>query len=136
MKNCNYTRRLIMSIIWTVLGAVIVILSCLKILDEFWSGFGVGLVAVGLLQLFRNFRYRTNDEYREKFDTEANDERNKFLSTKAWAWTGYTFILVCAIATIVLKIAGYDDYSFMASMTICVMTVIYFISYIILKRKY
>ena len=136
MKNCNYTRRLIMSIIWTVLGAVIVILSCLKILDEFWSGFGAGLVAVGLLQLFRNFRYRTNDEYREKFDTEANDERNKFLSTKAWAWTGYTFILVCAIATIVLKIAGYDDYSFMASMTICVMTVIYFISYIILKRKY
>ena len=136
MKNCNYTKRMILSIFWSVLGAVIVVLSFLGILDSFWSGFGGGLVAVGLLQIFRNFRYRTNDEYREKFDTEANDERNKFLSTKAWAWTGYTFIIICAIATIVLKIAGYDDYSFMASMTICVMAVIYFVSYIILKRKY
>ena len=136
MKNCNYTKRMILSIIWTVLGAVIVVLSFLGILDSFWSGFGGGLVAVGLLQIFRNFRYRTNDDYREKVDVEVNDERNKFLSTKAWAWTGYTFIIICAIATIVLKIAGYEDYSFMASMTICVMAVIYFVSYIILKRKY
>lgn len=136
MKKWNYTKRLILSIFWTVLGAVIVALSCFEILDNFWSGFGGGLVAVGLLQLFRNFRYRTNDEYKEKVDVEINDERNKFLSTKAWAWTGYTFIICCAIATIVLKIVGYDDYSFIASMTICVMTVIYFVSYIILKRKY
>ena len=136
MKNCNYTKRMILSIIWTVLGAVIVVLSFLKILDSFWSGFGGGIVAVGLLQIVRNIRYRTNDEYKEKVDVEVNDERNKFLSTKAWAWTGYTFIIICAIATIVLKIAGYDDYSFMASMTICVMAVIYFVAYIILKRKY
>ena len=136
MKSCNYKKRLILSIIWTVLGAVIVALSFFGILDNFWSGFGGGLVAVGLLQIVRNIRYRTNDEYKEKVDVEFNDERNKFLSTKAWAWTGYIFILCCAIATIVFKVAGYDEYSFMASMAICLMAVIYFVSYIILRRKY
>ena len=136
MKSCNYKKRLILSIIWTVLGAVIVALSCFGILDNFWSGFGGGLVAVGLLQIVLNIRYRTNDEYKEKVDVEVNDERNKFLSTKAWAWTGYIFILCCAIATIVFKVAGYDEYSFMASMAICLMAVIYFVSYIILRRKY
>ena len=136
MKNCNYTKRLILSIIWTVLGAVIVVLSCLEILDEFWSGFGGGLVAVGLLQLFRNIRYRTNNDYKEKVDVEVNDERNKFLSTKAWAWTGYTFIICCAIATIVFRVAGYEEYSFIASMAICLMAVIYFVTYMILRRKY
>lgn len=136
MKSCNYKKRLILSIIWTVLGAVIVALSCFGILDNFWSGFGGGLVAVGLLQIVRNIRYRTNDEYKEKVDVEVNDERNKFLSTKAWAWTGYIFILCCAIATIVFKVAGYDEYSFMASMAICLMAVIYFVSYIILRGKY
>ncbi len=136
MKNCNYNKRFILSIIWTVLGAVIIVLSCLKVLDEFWSGFGSGLVAVGLLQIFRNIRYRTNNDYKEKVDVEVHDERNKFLSTKAWAWTGYIFIICCAIGTIGFKIAGFDEYSHISSMAICLMVVIYWVSYMILKRKY
>lgn len=136
MKNCNYTKRLILSIIWTVLGAVIIVLSCLEILDNFWAGFGGGLVAVGLLQIFRNIRYRTNDDYKEKVDVEVNDERNKFISTKAWAWTGYIFIICCAIATIAFRVAGYEEYSFISSMAICLMAVLYYVTYMILRRKY
>lgn len=136
MKNKKAMRRMILSIFWIVVGIVLNVLCYMKALDDFWSGFGVGAIAVGVLQLIRHIRYRTNEEYREKVNTEIDDERNKFLSTKAWAWTGYVFIICAAIATISLKVAGFDDYSFFCSMAICLMVLIYFVSYMILKRKY
>lgn len=136
MKCKKSMRRMVLSIVWIVVGVVLNVLCYMKKLDDFWSGFGVGLVAVGVAQLIRQIRYRTNDDYREKFDTEVDDERNKFLSTKAWAWTGYAFIICCAAATIGFKIAGLDDCSYMSSMAICLMVVIYWVSYMILKRKY
>lgn len=136
MKCKKSMRRMVLSIVWIVVGVVLNVLCYMKKLDDFWSGFGVGLAAVGVAQLIRQIRYRTNDDYREKFDTEVDDERNKFLSTKAWAWTGYAFIICCAVATIAFKIAGYDSYSYIASMAICLMVVIYWVSYMILKRKY
>ena len=95
MKKCKSIRNLIISIFWIMVGATLIVLGVVETLDEFWSGFGGGLVAVGILQLVRNIRYRTNDDYKEKVDTEINDERNQFISSQAWAWTGYIFIICC-----------------------------------------
>ena len=136
MKCYKSTRRMIISIFWIVLGATLSVMSFMKLLDEFWQGFGVGLVLVGILQLVRHIRYRTNDDYKEKVDIQVNDERNKFLSNKAWAWTGYIFVICAAIATIAFKTTGKDELSMFCSMAMCLMLVFYWVSYIILKRKY
>ena len=136
MKICSHTKRMIISIFCIVIGIVLNVLSFMKVLDDFWSGFGVGFIVVGVVQLIRHIRYRTNEEYREQVDIKIDDERNKFLSTKAWAWTGYTFIIICAIATIGFRIAGYSEYSSMTCMVMCLMLIIYYVSYMILKRKY
>ncbi len=136
MNNNGAKRRLVLSIAWIVIGVVVFVLGVMRILDEFWNAFGLALVAVGTLQLIRQIRYRTSEEYKEKFDIRNDDERNKFLSTKAWAWTGYTFIICCAVGTIGFKIAGLDDYSYMSSMAICLMCVIYVITNVILRNKY
>lgn len=136
MKNQKAMRRMFLTIFWIIVGIVLNVLCFMNTLDEFWSGFGFAAIAIGVLQLIRQIKYHTNDDYKEKVDVEVNDERNKFLSTKAWAWTGYIFILCCAAATITFRIAGYDDYSFISSMAICLMFVIYLVTYFILKRKY
>lgn len=136
MKCNNATRRMLLSIVWVVVGVVLVVTSYMGLLDSFWSGLGVGLIAVGVLQIIRHIRYRTNEEYKEKVDIEANDERNKFLSSKAWAWTGYIFVICCAIATISYRVMGETELSSLCSTGMCLMVAIYFISFIILKRKY
>lgn len=133
MKN---NRRIILSIIYLVLGVVLNVLSYAGILDQFWSGMGTGLIFVGVLQIVRYVKYKTNVEYKEKVDTALTDERNRFISNKAWAWSSYIFVIICAIATIVLKIMGYDDYSMLTSMCLCVVLILYWIAYMILRRKY
>lgn len=132
----KYSRRIVLSIAWILVGAVTVVLGIMGTLDEFWSGFGGALLAVGILQLIRHIRYKTNEEYKEKIDTEINDERNKFLSGRAWAWTGYIMILATAVGAIVFRIMGEDELCSLCATAISLMAIIYLIAYTILKRKY
>lgn len=129
-------RRWIISVIWILLGIGLIVACNVTSLDSFWSGMGAAFVVVGGMQLIRWFRYFQNPEYREKTETEQQDERNRFLTAKAWAWAGYLFLLLSAIASIVLRIVGQILLSQVASGAICVLILLYWISYMILRRKY
>lgn len=132
----KYSRRILVSIFWVVLGVTLFGCGLTGWVDAFWSGMGSGLVVVGIMQIIRQIKYKTNEDYREKVDIEIKDERNRYLANKAWAWAGYLFVMIAAVASIGLKIAGYDDLVPIASGSICLMIVLYWGSYIWLKRKY
>ena len=129
-------RRVIAAICYIVLGAVLLVLGMMEMVDEFWSGMGGALVVMGVLRMVQFFRYRNNEEYREKTEIAAKDERNHYIRNKAWAWSGYLFVLIAAVATIAFKIAGQDTLSFAASMAICLLLVLYWVSFLVLSRKY
>ena len=73
-------QNIIFSIIWIVLGLGFFICGAIDMIDDFWSGFGGGLFVIGILQMIRYLRYRTDQEYRENFDINVTDERNQFLA--------------------------------------------------------
>ena len=129
-------RRILVSIAWIIIGAVLIALAFAGKVDSFWNGMGSGLLVVGALQLLRYYRFNRNEAYREKVEIALNDERNHFLRNKAWAWSGYLFIIIAAVACIVFKIIGQEELSFAASGSVCLMLVLYWISYVVLKRKY
>lgn len=129
-------KRMIFSIIWVVLGTVLIALAFAGKVDVFWNGVGSGLLVVGVLQLLRQYRFSKNETYREKIEIEEKDERNHFLRNKAWAWTGYLFVLIAAVSCLVLRIVGQNLLSLVASGVVCLMIVLYWICYMILRRKY
>ena len=129
-------KRLVASIIEIILGLVLIGCSAAELVDAFWSGMGTALIFVGALFLFRQIRYSTNAEYKEQIDVAQKDERNKFLAMKAWAWTGYLFVLIAGVSTIVLKILGLDTYMLIASSCVCLIVGLYWICYWILRKKY
>ena len=133
----NNNRRLVLSIFWVVLGLVLVVLSIMEVLDSsVYAGMGGALAAVGALQVIRNLRYRGNEEYREKVDTEVNDERNRFLRMKSWSWAGYIVVLVEAIGVIVAMIMGKETIQMILCYSVCLILCAYWISYVVLSRKY
>ena len=84
----KHNRRMILSIVWIVLGASLLGANLAGLLGDYWSGLGGGLLGVGVFQVIRNVRYLSNPAYREKVDTTNSDERNRFLAGRAWAWAG------------------------------------------------
>ena len=123
-------------ILLLVAGLALFGLGCAEIVDEFWSGMGSALLVIGIIRLLRFYRLKKNDGYREKMETAQTDERNQFIRMKAWSWAGYLFIMVTAIATIIFRILGQDLLSQVASFSVCLMLVLYWVSYFVLKKKY
>lgn len=106
------------------------------VVDSYWSGMGTALITMGVIFLFRTFRYKTDAEYKEKVDVEVSDERNKSLRMMAWSWSGYFFVIIAAVASIVLKILGMDMYSLAAGLSVCLLITLYWVFYLVLRRKY
>ena len=129
-------KRLYVNILWLIIGSILIGLSFAGVVDEYWNGMGMGLAVVGAINLIRYYRLNKNDVYREKIELEASDERNHFIRNKAFAWAGYYFVLIAAVCTIVFKIIGQELLSQAAAYAVCLMLILYWISYMILKRKY
>ena len=133
MKN---NRRIVISVIYIILGIALTVVCAFSEIDEYWSGMGGALIVVGVVQLIRFGRYAKDTEYKEKVDTERGDERNRFISGRAWAWAGYLFVLAGALSSILFRVFGQELLSLAASGGVCFMLVAYWVSYLVLKRKY
>ena len=137
MKNViSYKRRALLSVFWMVAGAVLMLLGIIGIIDSYWSGMGGGLLGVGIVQTVRFYRYHKDAEYREAVDTQNQDERNHFIAGKAWAWAGYFFLMINGVAVVVLRLMGQDAMSMWAAYSVCLIVVLYWLSWLWLKRKY
>lgn len=134
--NRNIMIRWILSILYIAIGVTLIVCDCLQLVDEFWSGMGTAFAVIGVLQMIRLIRYKTNAIYKENTDTAVNDERNRFIGMKAWSWAGYLFVFIAAVATIVFKLIGQETLMFAASGSVCLIITIYWISYFILRKKY
>lgn len=132
----NNRRIIVYSIIITLLGVALLAVSLAELVDSFWGGMGTGLIFVGALRFIRICRFYKDTEYREKVKTEISDERNAFIRIKAWSWAGYLFILIAAVAVIVLKVMGQELLSMAASAAVGLMLILYWGCYFILRKKY
>ena len=136
MKHNRHTHKMIWSILEIIIGAALMAANFLADLDSYWSGMGSALIAVGVIFLLREIKYRKNPDYKEQVDTETNDERNKYLGMKTWSWTGYATVLILAVSSIGCKIAGYSDISTLLGGIVCLMVVLYWLIYVYLSKKY
>ena len=129
-------RRALVSVVWVILGIGLMIAGWVTEMDEYWSGLGTAFAFVGVLKLFRWGKYTRDAEYRDKVKVEVKDERNRFLAAKAWGWAGYLFVVIAAFASIALRIAGQEMLSTAAGLAVCLIVVLYWLSFLILRKKY
>ena len=130
------TKRFIASIVEIILGFALWVCGAIGLIDGYWTGMGGGLIGVGIVFLIRSIRYKRDPEYKEEYDIEMSDERNKYIRLKAWSWAGYLYVMIAAVGTIVCKILGYETLMMFCSTSVCVVLVLYWVSYMVLKNKY
>ncbi len=132
----EHNRRILAYVLYILLGATLWVLGAAEIVDAFWSGMGAALFIIGALRLIQIYRFRKDADYRERKKVELTDERNRFICNKAWAWAGYLFILCMGVAVIILKVMGEELLSMAASLAVCFMVILYWVSYLVLRKKY
>ena len=129
-------RKLIISSMWIVLGIVFIVLDIMGIAtDSAFTAIGAAWIVVGVLQIYKNIKYHTNEDYKEQIDIACSDERNKFIRMKAWSYAGYIFVLGSAVVSIVLFLLGITVYAQILSYCMCSILVVYYIAYLYLQKK-
>ena len=134
--NRNIRYRWILSILYGVIGISLIACNLFHAVDDYWSGMGAALLVISVLQVLRLIRYKSDPQYKEATDTAVNDERNRFLSTKAWSWAGYLYIMIAAVGSIVFKLLNEEVLMMAASGSVCIILILYWISYLIVRKKY
>ena len=129
-------RRFWANIVYVILGIILSGLSLVGTLDSFWGGMGSALIAIGIIRMVHTLCYAKDEAYREEKTIEATDERHQFLRNKAWAWAGYLFIIICALSTIGFKLLNQDLLCMASGGAVCLMLVLFWVSFFILKKKY
>ena len=129
-------KKMALSIFWMVLGGALIGCELAGLLSEMWSGMGGGFLIIGAWQVYRQLKYRRNEEYREKVDIAMQDERNHFIRGKAWAWAGYLFVIITAVGSLILRFAGKSELADMAACGMALLVFLYWVSYMMLSRKY
>ena len=100
-------KNMVVNIVFIILGITLNVLN----IDPFWTGMGSSLIVIGCINLLRSYRLNKNEAYREKMEVELSDERNRFIRNKAWAWSGYLFVMIAAVLSIVFRIVGFNHLS-------------------------
>ena len=129
-------KDIIFGAVWFLLGLILTVLCCVKNLNNYWSGMGSALLVIGVLRLLRGYRLSNSDTYREQREVAQTDERFHFIRNKAWAWAGYLFIIICALSTIIFKLLGKDLICTIIGGIVCLMLVLFWVCFFILKKKY
>ena len=80
--------------------------------------------------------YFSFEEFREKIDTEGQDERLKYLRMKSWSWAGYTVCMLQAAGAVAAMVLGQRTIQIVLGWCVCLMLSCFWIFYLILSRKY
>ena len=136
------TRRdLLLGIIYIVAGIGMFVVS--QVADMGGTAFarsapglGGALIAIGAIRLYRCIRMEKDPEYRENFEVETHDERNAWLRMKAWSWAGYLFVMIAACCTLIFAFMDKKELMQAASFSVCIILVLYWICYMIVRKKY
>ena len=134
-------RYTTLGVIYIILGIALFIASQVvdlgnSVMGQILPGMGGALIAVGVVRLYRGIRLEKDSEYRENFEIETHDERNRYLRMMAWSWAGYLFVLIAAVATIAFAAADKKELMMLASGGLCILLVLYWLCYLVVRKKY
>ena len=128
--------RLGVAIGYMALGAMMCALFCgLALKNEYISVLGAALITVGALQMVKYFRITRSEESVRSREIKEKDERNVSIAHRAKSMAFSMYILLACAASIVLGIMGRAQIAQVLSGNVCVMLVIYWVSYFIIRNK-
>ena len=123
-------------ILITIAGIALIITAAIMDLNEAPTAIGAGLLAYGANRLFGEWRVRNNPEYAKKLEIMNQDERLAYIAEKSRSLTLGICVILLAAAGIILIAVELDPYGYTCLYAMCGISVLYFVVYRIVSRKY
>ncbi len=128
--------RLWVAVVYIILGiAMMVTFSVFETKNEFLSSFGFPMILIGIVKVRSYLLINKNQESIIKRKIIETDERNITIANKARSISFISYIIIAGISVIVLNVMGKTELATAVSSTVCLLILIYWISYWIISKK-
>ena len=130
-------QRRIIGISYIMLGLVLTIADMLKGFENnYFISFGIALILMGILRLFQYRKITQDDKSMRKRELAESDERTRMIAERARSWAFSLSITGSGIVVIVLSLLGRHEEALPFAWYVCGMVVLYWISFVIIRKKY
>ncbi len=130
-------NRLLIHIGWGFLGLALIIVWLVSgSKNEFFFPFGVALITISVLRTIRYQKITKDEKTIRRQELAENDERYRMMSERARSWAFSLYILLSGIAVIVLSVLGHHDQARPVAWSVCIMTLLYWLCWLIIQKKY
>ena len=129
--------RLIVAVSYILLGLVLVAVDLMGQTDNyFYTSFGFALIIMGLLRIFRHRKITADERSIRQQELTESDERTRMIAERARSWTFSLTVTLSGAIVLVLSLLGYHDESLPFAWLVCGMVTVYWICYLIIRKKY
>lgn len=130
-------RRLYWAVSYLALGIILNTAAFVTASEnEFITFFGSALLVMGIVRIVRHVRLVRSSSAMKKQEIAETDERNVMLAEKARSWAYCLTVSIAGLAVIVLSLLGWHEQVLSLAWLVCGMTLLYWICWMIIRRKY
>ena len=128
--------RFYFGVSYIIIGLAMIIVSLtVDGTSEYLSPFGTALLVIGIARVRNYFIITKSYETIKKQQIAETDERNIAISNKAKSFAFNLYIIFACITVIILQILKVTELATTIGMTVCVLLLIYWVSYFIIRKK-
>ena len=130
-------QRLYIAVSYIVIGLVLIAADALNHFENhYFASFGMTLAVMGILRLIRHWKITKDDASIHRQEVAETDERTLMMNEKARSWAFTYSIMIAGITVIVLSLLGKHDAAQPFAWFVCAEVVLYWICWLILRKKY
>lgn len=124
-------------LVYALIGAAIIVAAnTVKTDSDIAYSFGAIFAAMGIARFVQYTRLLNNKIALEKREIAENDERNVMLVTKARSLAFTAYFILGGIAVPIMFLTGNRETGLYIAYSICAFAAVYWVSYLIVRRKY
>lgn len=130
-------QRLFVNLSWAVLGLGLLLYWFLAESDNTYPlSLGTAFIFIGIVRTIQ-YKQTVEDEkvMREK-EIAENDERNRMMQERAKSWAFSASLFIAGDLVIILSLLGKHELALPFAWSVCGMTVLYWICWNIIRKKY
>lgn len=130
-------QRLYVNLGWAGIGALFILFWCIRQPENTYPlSLGIAFVIMGVIRTIQ-YRQTVKDEQalRQK-ELAETDERNQMMSERAKSWAFSISVFIAGNLAIILSLLGKQDLALLFAWFLCGMTLLYWICWNIIRKKY
>ena len=130
-------QRLYVNLGWAGIGAFFILFWCIRQPENTYPlSLGIAFVIMGVIRTIQ-YRQTVKDEQalRQK-ELAETDERNLMMNERAKSWAFSISVFIAGDLAIILSLLGKQDLALLFAWFLCGMTLLYWICWNIIRKKY